>query len=176
MTQLPPCLGCQIAAGYLAPPGGDIWRDDTWHLAHDAHNVVPGFLVLGTIPHITHLYDIPDSHYVFGWRLLRVVRQIMAEQLGFKDCITFQNDHTSGHFHVWVLPLYPEMRSFGLPPEGVIPFLQWTKTQWKTPEKYAEINHIAETLRQQVSLWAEKSGSFLREECQALGEALTDKS
>jgi diadenosine tetraphosphate (Ap4A) HIT family hydrolase len=155
VTEYPQCFGCRIAAGHIIPPGGDIWRDNIWHLAHDANNPVPGFLVLGTIPHITHLYNISEPDYIFGWKLIRAVRQIMAEQFSLTDCITFQNDHASGHYHLWLLPIYPEMRPFGHPPEGVMPFLQWAKTVWKTQSKYDEIDKIAETLRQHVKLWYE---------------------
>ena len=147
------CLGCQLASGEVIPPGGVIWCDHFWHLAHDANNVIPGFLILSTIPHLTHMYEIPAQELVGGWSLIHHVRKILAEQISFRDYILFQSDYTiSRHYHVWIMPIYPEMQQFGKPPDGILSFLQWSKVYWDTAEKRERINQISESLRKGITI------------------------
>lgn len=146
------CLGCQLARGEVIPPGGVIWFDHFWHLAHDANNFIPGFLILSTISHLSHIYEIPEEDYVSAWMLIHKVRRIMADQISLKDFILFQSDYaTSRHFHLWMMPIYPEKKQLGRPPDGIMPFLQWSKGHWNIPEKQKEINQISEILRHAIT-------------------------
>ena len=146
------CLGCQLAKGEVISPGGEIWRDTYWHLAHDVNNFIPGFLVLGTIPHVIHLYEIPVDEYLWGLTVVHQVRGILADMFGLRDFLLYQNDLTSGHFHIWLMPIYPEMNQFSRSMDGMVQFLQWTKRVWKTDEKVQEIDRISEALRQEMKL------------------------
>jgi diadenosine tetraphosphate (Ap4A) HIT family hydrolase len=146
------CHGCQLARGEVIPPGGVIWRDHFWHLAHHTNNFIPGFLILGTIPHLTHLYEIPVQEQITGWSLLYQVWKIMAEQISLREFILFQSDYTgSGHYPLWIMPIYPEMQQFGRPPGGILHFLKWSKIHWNIPDKRKEINQISEIVRQRVT-------------------------
>jgi diadenosine tetraphosphate (Ap4A) HIT family hydrolase len=144
------CLGCRIAAGKVHIPGGDIWRDDWWQAGHDPSNTIPGFLVLGTIRHVRNVIEIPEATLLFGQRLIWATRKVLHEQFGLAEYVTYQDDSTSGHYHTWLLPIYPEMAPFGRLPGSMIPFLRWTRDAWRTPERMRQIDHIAAVLRKHL--------------------------
>jgi len=140
-------MGCQIAANEIRVPGGDIWRDDEWQAGHDPNNFIPGFIVFGTIRHVHSILEIPDTSLQFCWRLIKNVRQILGRQYGIEKFVTIQDDETFGHFHISLLPVCPEMRRFGGSVENIVPFLNWSKKAWNTPEKTRQIEETADRLR-----------------------------
>ncbi len=152
------CFGCQITAGAVHIPGGDIWRDNEWQVGHDPKNVIPGFIVVGTIKHIKTITEIPDASLCFGFQLISESRRLLEAHFGLKKYITFQNDRTDGHYHIGLLPIYPEMEQFGGTFENIIPFLKWTKKAWNTPEKLEQINVIAATLREGLRIRFRSTG------------------
>ena len=72
-------------------------------------------------------------------------------ELALPRALTYQDDATRGHFHVWILPLYPEMKELGHGPERILPFLQQTKQTWDTEQHRQRIDRIASALRQALA-------------------------
>lgn len=145
------CLGCGVGSGEVDVPGGVILQDEVVHVAHDPHNVIPGFIIVQTMRHLTSAHELSAREHEHIWRVVHRVRSVMAGELALPRALTYQDDATRGHFHVWILPLYPEMKELGHGPERILPFLQQTKQTWDTEQHRQRIDRIASALRQALA-------------------------
>lgn len=134
MTKQSDCLGCQINAGKIVPPGGMIHRTRYWILDHAMGQTVgaplplKGFLMLKAARHVEHMSDLhPGEAAEFGEvlyyvsRALRVV--VKPEKIHY-----FCMGELVRHVHWYIVPRYSHMPASG--PEvlsGV--FERWPSTQ-----------------------------------------------
>lgn len=79
-------------------------------IRQDAECAVPGFYIVSTRKHINSIADMPHELAAMLGVVIQVVRQGQREVLGIDRVhIYLEEKIINPHFHVWLLPLYPEI-------------------------------------------------------------------
>jgi diadenosine tetraphosphate (Ap4A) HIT family hydrolase len=87
-----------------------VFDDGYLTVRQDAEWAVPGFMVVGTRPHVGSIGDMSLEATARLAALLHFVRKGMQERLGLAAVHMFQEEKLERpHFHVWMLPLWQEV-------------------------------------------------------------------
>lgn len=117
------CLSCEIAKGNKIPLRGKI-IETTWFNAHqDVAYPVPGLVILASNRHFFCFDEMTDDEAIDYMDLLRRVRAAQRDVLKIQHVYYFYNEDTTHHFHMWIVPRYEWMESFGRSVESIRPIL-----------------------------------------------------
>jgi hypothetical protein len=84
--------------------------DGTITVRQDAEWAVPGFMVVGVRPHIGTVGEMPLGLAQRVATVMHFVRKGMRDRLGLAMVHSYQEEkEVNTHFHVWLLPLWPEV-------------------------------------------------------------------
>jgi diadenosine tetraphosphate (Ap4A) HIT family hydrolase len=144
----PGCLGCAIARGDVAPPGGAIVETARFHAHQDVSCPIPGFVILATRRHVRCFDELTDDEAAEHGRLVRRLRAAQRAVLGAEHVYYFLNEDTRHHFHSWLLPRLGWMDAFGRYVESVRPILTHAREHLNGPEQRAEVERVATRLRE----------------------------
>jgi diadenosine tetraphosphate (Ap4A) HIT family hydrolase len=107
------CLGCDVNAGRISPPGGTIFEDDHWVADHGIDLLLRGYVVLKPRRHVHEMADLlPEEAATFGpaaQRLLSAMRAALETERIY-ICSFAETVH---HLHFHLLPRYPDMPALG---------------------------------------------------------------
>jgi histidine triad (HIT) family protein len=104
-----PCVGCEIVAGRLVPPGGVVARWPGWNLhAIAASSPVRGWLVLTAERHIRGLYDLDDAEAARFGSLAARIQRAQREALGAEHVYAALFAESVRHLHVHLIPRYAD--------------------------------------------------------------------
>lgn len=84
-------------------------------------------------------------------KLIRTIRAAQRDALGIENVYCFYNEDTSHHFHLWMMPRYPWMQTFGRSIESVRPALVHARQTMSTDQHLAEVEQAAYKLRDALS-------------------------
>lgn len=97
------CLGCEISAKKIIPPGGFIYEDDTFLLAGDPEIPLEGFLIINVKRHINSIIELTleEQH-----RLIEIISKSISilKELNITQEVTLVQEERSKHFHFWIFP------------------------------------------------------------------------
>ena len=145
------CLGCAIAAGEWAPPGGIIAETASFVLHQDPEVPIKGFLIAASKRHIRSLAEMSqtEAQELFG---LVYRARLALRQLGDIGNVTLIQEERSAHFHLWLLPRYSWMDDSGfadsLSTSRAI--MTYARENLKTPEAVQQILAAVEMLRETI--------------------------
>jgi len=97
------CMGCAIAAGGMAVPGGFIRRSRYFCVHQDPLIPLPGFLVIASRRHIESIGEMEAAEYAEFSRLLRDTQRAIGSTVPVEALTIVQEEH-SIHFHLWFFP------------------------------------------------------------------------
>jgi diadenosine tetraphosphate (Ap4A) HIT family hydrolase len=107
------CLGCDVNALRIVPPGGTILGTDTWVADHCIPPLVLGYLILKPRRHVTAVADLDPAEAadfgVVAQRLMAAMREVLSPERIY----LFAFGESQAHLHVHLMPRYP-----GMPPRG----------------------------------------------------------
>lgn len=101
-----PCIGCEIAAGRITPPGGFVAETEHFVVHQDPEVLVPGFFVVATKAHVRSLADLGREQGEEFARLVVATRRALAELDPRRD-LTLVQEERSAHLHAWLFPGAP---------------------------------------------------------------------
>ena len=105
------CRGCFLETASTLPLELEpIAMNDKIVIRQDAECAIPGFYIVSTRQHIHSIADMTSSLSSAIGMVIQVVRQGQREILGIERAhIYLEEKLIEPHFHVWILPLFPEI-------------------------------------------------------------------
>lgn len=147
------CIGCAIAQGAVKVRGGSVINTKYFDVSQDFEVPIPGFMIIATKRHLSSVDEFTDEEAVEFTRILRGTRKIQHDVLGIDSVYIHQEEDSSDHFHVWMLPRYHWMEEkFGRKIESVRPIMEYAKNELKTDENLAELDKSVEQLKTAASV------------------------
>lgn len=146
-----PCLSCALTNGLVKPDGGTILETAFFHAHQDVAYPIPGLVILASKRHIYGLDELTEEEAAEYIAVLRRIRKAQREVLEVEHVYYFYNEDTTHHFHIWMVPRYAWMHSFGRSVESVRPVLLHARKQLNTPEQRQKVLQAINLLRQAVS-------------------------
>ena len=80
-------------------------------------------------------------------RLVRRIRKAQRESLGIEYVYYFYNEDTTHHFHLWMVPRYEWMDSFGRSVESVRPVLMHARNNMNDRDNLNKVIKSIDSLR-----------------------------
>jgi diadenosine tetraphosphate (Ap4A) HIT family hydrolase len=109
------CLGCAIARGTMAVPGGFILKTQHFCVHQDPLIPLPGFIVVGSNRHILAINEMTEPEYADFTVLLRRTQAAIKAAIQVEYLTLIQEEHSS-HFHLWFFPWSAEvLQQYGEP-------------------------------------------------------------
>ena len=105
------CVTCRANQGQLTSPGGTIYQDEFWGLAHTFEPIpMVGWLVLKPLRHVEAFADLtPDEAVAFGLLVRRTTRAMMEILSPTKIYIAlFAESPNAAHIHFSLIPRYSD--------------------------------------------------------------------
>lgn len=102
------CMGCAIADQSMSVPGGFIYKSNNFCVHQDPLIPLPGFLVIASVRHIRSIVEMNDAEYQEFASLVRVTHQAI-KQVTQIEHLTFVQEESSIHFHLWFFPWTKEV-------------------------------------------------------------------
>lgn len=122
-----------------------------FHVHQDVAYPIPGFVILASKRHFRALDELTMEESTEFSKLIRTIRAAQREALGIENVYCFYNEDTSHHFHLWMMPRYPWMQTFGRSIESVRPALVHARQTMSTDQHLAEVEQAAYKLRDALS-------------------------
>ncbi len=102
-------------------PGGYIYDDGFINLSADPEIPIEGLIILGTTKSYSSINEFSDNErlkiYDISNKLLKTFHKI-----GYKKIILYQDEGSSGQFHIWFLPRHNWTYKFGNNLDDIIQF------------------------------------------------------
>jgi diadenosine tetraphosphate (Ap4A) HIT family hydrolase len=144
------CLGCVIAAGELAPPGGLIAETASFVLHQDPEVPIKGFLIAASKRHIRSLAEMSREEAQELFDLVYRAR-LALRRLEDIQAVTIIHEERSSHFHLWLLPRYAWMDAkFAHSLTSIREMMRDAKENRKTPAVVQEILACVELLKKEL--------------------------
>ena len=141
------CIGCAIAAGEIAPPGGVICESEHFVLHQDPEVPIRGFLIIASKQHIQSIAQMSEDEAAELFSLVYRAR-LSQKQLGHINEVRIIQEEYSGHFHLWLLPWEAWMEvKFINSLESVRELMRYAKKERKTEENVQEILGVVEAIK-----------------------------
>ncbi len=140
------CFGCMRERGEI--PRGI--RSRHFDVHQDYEIPIPGFLIVSSQRHIMSIDDFTASEQRDFIQLLCRVRAVMRKSLAINTILLVQDEATSHHFHVWLLPRYPWMKRFGRSIESIRPIIEYARIHMQTKANQKKIARINDVVRRSL--------------------------
>lgn len=142
------CLGCALANGTIDGVGSSIMRTDFFDVSQDFEIPIPGFMIISSLRHVRSVDDFTEDEAIDFIDVLRKTRKLQRTVLDIETVYIHQEEDTSSHFHVWMLPRYDWMKEkFGRKVESMRPIMEFARQEMKTEENTAELYEYLRQLR-----------------------------
>lgn len=106
------CMGCESANHQLIPPGGYVYEDDFINVAADFEIPIPGFMILGINKHYHSLNQMTEQERKKIMEVLNQTIEIVKKVCQVEEVTVIQEERCK-HFHIWILPTYQWMETYG---------------------------------------------------------------
>lgn len=118
------CLSCEVVKGLRQPVGGAIAETVHFHAHQDVAYPIPGMVIVAAKRHFLALDEMTEQEVAGLLRFMQRIRSGQRAILDVESSYYFYNEDTTHHFHVWMMPRYDWMASFGRSIESVRPILK----------------------------------------------------
>jgi diadenosine tetraphosphate (Ap4A) HIT family hydrolase len=145
------CLSCEVAKGTKTPFGGKIIETAHFNAHQDVAYSVPGLVILSSNRHFLCLDEMTDEEAEDYLQLMRRIRAVQRQTLGIEQAYYFYNEDTTHHFHLWMLPRYDWMKSFGRSVESVRPVLLYAREHMSDTANLERVAEDIEKLKHGLS-------------------------
>jgi diadenosine tetraphosphate (Ap4A) HIT family hydrolase len=146
------CIGCAIAQGTVEVRGGSVINTEYFDVSQDFEVPIPGFMIIATKRHLSSVDQFTDEEAAEFTRILQETRRLQREVLGIESVYIHQEEDTSDHFHVWMLPRHEWMLQFGRKVESMRPIMDYARKNLKTEENLALLDVDTAKLKAAASL------------------------
>jgi len=107
------CLGCDVNAGRIEPPGGVILRTALWQADHELGPLLRGYVILKPVRHVHEFADLTDEETgTFGPTLrdlLAAMRRVLQPERIYVNSFA----ETVHHLHFHLIPRYADLPALG---------------------------------------------------------------
>lgn len=147
------CISCALEDGEITLPVGVVAQNDSFALEQDFEVPIPGFLVLRSRRHMYAVDEFTEAEQQDFLRLLVAARSALREAANVQTVyLVEEEDTTSSHFHLWMVPIYPWMtEKFGRGIAHVKESMNYAQTELKTPANLAEVQRVAKALQAKLA-------------------------
>ena len=104
-------------------PGGYIYDDGFINLSADPEIPIKGLIILGTNRTFSSINEFSDDERLKIYNVSNSLIETFHD-IGFKKIIQYQDEGTSGQFHIWFLPRHDWTYKFGNNLDDMINFAQ----------------------------------------------------
>ncbi len=132
-------------------PDEKVIRTDLFDIHQDWEVPIPGFFIIAPVRKIRSVSEFSDEEASEFIMLLRYLRKGMENVLDIKDVYLFQNEDTSGSFHLWVFPRHDWMGRFGKKIQSVRPAIEYAKQNMRTEQVFIEVREYVKKMREFMS-------------------------
>jgi len=145
------CLSCALTSGLITPTGGVIYESSLFHIHQDVAYPIRGLVIIASRRHFYCMDELTEEEQIEYISLIHKIRREQRERLGVDKVYYFYNEDTTHHFHLWMVPRYEWMDSFGRSVESLRPVLLHARNHMNTEENMKDvtegINELREGLR-----------------------------
>lgn len=135
------CLSCAIAQNKVKIRGGSVIRSNHFDVHQDFEIPIPGFMILTSLRHLKSVDEFTNEESDEFIKVLRATRQLQRNILGIETVYLHQEEDTSHHFHLWMLPRYDWMDpQFGRKVESMRPIMEYARNELKTEENLLKLD------------------------------------
>lgn len=146
------CIGCAIAQNKVEVRGGSVIRTEHFDVSQDFEVPIPGFMIIASTRHLRSIDDFTEAEAAEFMRILQITRKLQREVLNIDSVYLHQEEDTSDHFHLWMLPRYEWMtEKFGRKVESVRPIMDYARNELKTDENFAQLDESTRRLKAAAS-------------------------
>ncbi len=145
------CIGCAIVQGTLEVRGGSVISSKYFDVSQDFEVPIPGFMIVATKRHLSSIDELTNEEAAEFTQILRATRKLQREILGIESVYIHQEEDSSDHFHIWMMPRYEWMGQFGHKVESMRPVMDYAKARLKTEENLAKLDEDIKRLRAAAS-------------------------
>lgn len=139
------CIGCLIEQGDHSTT---VFTSDYFSAQQDYEIPIPGFIIIASRRHIRSIEEFTPEEINDFTKTLTKTRKALHEVLGIDIVYLHQEEDSSDHFHVWMLPRYDWMtEKFGKGIESVRPIMEYAKANFKTPENLQKVDEAINKLK-----------------------------
>ncbi|WP_435921381.1 HIT family protein [Paenibacillus sp. DYY-L-2] len=142
------CLSCALTSGLIMPTGGVIFESELFHVHQDVAYPIRGLVILASKRHFYAMDELTAEEQAEYISLIHKIRKVQREKLGIEKVYYFYNEDTTHHFHLWMVPRYEWMYSFGHSVESLRPVLLHARNHMNTDENMKEVLSGIEILRE----------------------------
>lgn len=132
------CIGCAIANKKITAPGGIIFESKYFIVCQDLEVPIPAFLVMTFKRHVSSIADFSKEEFNDFTQVLTKTRQAL-KQIMPNTTFTIVQKEDRPHFHLWFLPKFPWMDSYGKKLSGISEILEYARNNLKTESNLKEI-------------------------------------
>jgi diadenosine tetraphosphate (Ap4A) HIT family hydrolase len=133
------CLGCDRENGKINL--GDIVKSKYFDAHQDYEIPIPGFIIISSRRHILSVDQFTKREQVDFIKFFIKIRKALRKVLKIKVVYLIQEEDTSHHFHLWILPRYSWMgKKFGQKIESVRPIMLYAKKNFATKKDLIKVN------------------------------------
>lgn len=136
------CISCGLQSGEIKLFGEKIVETEHFDVSQDYEIPIPGFFILASKEHKAGLADFSQKESYELMDLLRRTRIAMKEALGIEYIHLIQEEDSvtrDSHFHIWLMPRYEWMKSFGARVSSARDVIKHAKANMKTDEHLEEV-------------------------------------
>ena len=141
------CLSCALTSGLIAPTGGVIYESSQFHIHQDVAYLIRGLAIIASKRHFYCMDELTEEEQLEFMSLIHKVRREQRERLGIDKVYYFYNEDTTHHFHLWMVPRYDWMKSFGHSVESLRPVLLHARNHMNTEENMKQVMNGINELR-----------------------------
>lgn len=145
------CIGCALAQGVAEVRGGSVINTKYFDVSQDFEVPIPGFMIIASKRHLTSVDEFTDEEATEFTQVLQATRKLQREVLGIESIYIHQEEDSSDHFHVWMMPRYEWMQQFGRKVESMRPIMEYAKANLKTEENMAKLDEDTALLKAAAS-------------------------
>lgn len=142
------CLSCALTSGLITPTGGVIYESSLFHIHQDVAYPIRGLVILASKRHFYCMDELTVEEQVEYMSLIHKVRKEQRERLGIDKVYYFYNEDTTHHFHLWMVPRYEWMYSFGHSVESLRPVLLHARNHMNNEENMKDVMEGIRELRE----------------------------
>ncbi|MDA3839268.1 MAG: HIT family hydrolase [Candidatus Delongbacteria bacterium] len=138
------CDGCQIQDGSLKVNGGFIYESKHFNVVQDFMIPIPGFMIIASKRHMRSVDEFTEEEHKEFSTFLYEVRKAMRDVLDIQNVYLIQEED-SGHFHMWLLPMYDWMKK-GI--ANARKNINYARDNMNTEENMKEVNKCIQKLKE----------------------------
>ncbi len=145
------CLSCAIVNGEVENPGAVI-RTKHFDAHQDYEIPINGFIILSSVRHLQSVDEFTNEEKIDFIDTLTKVRKAMREVLNIQVVYLVQEEDTSAHFHIWIIPRYDWMKEqFGRKIQSVRPIMEHARQTMKTEENLKNLSEAVKKLKDSLA-------------------------